>query len=433
MNDAELARVLDSSPDAVVVFTTRTAEVIYANPAVEPVFGLPSSQLLGDNIAARLHPDDVAVALASVAAFDVQGVRARTAAHMRFRWPDGSYVMLEVNGNPVTLDDGTPAYTMFARRADEQRIMAETVALLAQDFDVPTALGLVYEQFQWRLDRTATAFVWEDDDGVRRGFGDQLPPELTGLRTPPGSPWADAWAGRGVRGSRTDLPAGLRPLAEGFDIDEFCAHPVVEDGEVGVVITLWTTPSSHPLEVYEARLDFISQLVQIVLRFHRQQQRLRFDAAHDALTGLANRRVFFGEAPTAPVALLYLDLDGFKPVNDRYGHHVGDAVLVTIADRLRATCRDGDLVARLGGDEFGVLCPGCASPEAGAIATRLLEVVAEPIVLGGARVELAASIGAVVSTGPSDLEALAQRADEVLYEVKRRGGRDAVVIEVSNA
>jgi diguanylate cyclase (GGDEF)-like protein/PAS domain S-box-containing protein len=150
------------------------------------------------------------------------------------------------------------------------------------------------------------------------------------------------------------------------------------------------------------------------------QDRLRHEATHDALTGLANR-VLFGRRLAAEVAagvaLLHIDLDGFKPINDTYGHHAGDAVLVRVAQRLRASLPAGAVAARLGGDEFAVLLPGTGPSVAEQVADRFRAVLAEPIVVDGQELTIGASIGVVAGAG-GDPEALLRRADEAMYRSK---------------
>jgi len=127
-------------------------------------------------------------------------------------------------------------------------------------------------------------------------------------------------------------------------------------------------------------------------------------------------------SPTAGTAVIFLDLDEFKPINDRLGHGAGDQVLATVADRLRLAVRDHDLVGRLGGDEFLAVCPGVDRPEVAlAVAERIARHLKEPLQLGDVVLELKASMGIAwsrnrVTTG----ERLVARADAAMYEAKRR-------------
>jgi diguanylate cyclase (GGDEF)-like protein len=152
-------------------------------------------------------------------------------------------------------------------------------------------------------------------------------------------------------------------------------------------------------------------------------------ARHDALTDLDNR-IAFGAATEraiadarlgAPFALLLLDLDRFKAVNDTFGHPVGDGLLRSIAHRLRACVRDGDTAARLGGDEFAVVqrCMGAGSSRR--LAERLLLTLSAPHLVSGHTIEIGASIGIALSWPGCSSEELHKRADLALYDAKKAG------------
>jgi len=149
---------------------------------------------------------------------------------------------------------------------------------------------------------------------------------------------------------------------------------------------------------------------------------------HDPLTGMPNRRAFdeaLGKlSPSGLHAVLMLDLNGFKGVNDNHGHGVGDALLRVIADRLTGAVREGDTAARLGGDEFAVIAPGIANPEvAKAIAARLAESVARPVFVEGRTLHVGTGIGIALSRAEKLAPAeLSRRADLALYAAKRSDG-----------
>ncbi|GIE59888.1 hypothetical protein Aoc01nite_52900 [Actinoplanes octamycinicus] len=163
----------------------------------------------------------------------------------------------------------------------------------------------------------------------------------------------------------------------------------------------------------------------------RRSAELAHQASHDALTGLANRAGFQQRAEAALAAagpdgltgVLLIDLDGFKAVNDTYGHGAGDALLVGVAARLRAGVRGGDTVARLGGDEFAVVLPHLNHPgEVHDIGRRVLHHLTEPIDVGGTVVTARGSVGATVGVGARhDPLELVEQADVALYEAKAAG------------
>jgi diguanylate cyclase (GGDEF)-like protein len=168
------------------------------------------------------------------------------------------------------------------------------------------------------------------------------------------------------------------------------------------------------------------------------QDELERRASTDPLTGLPNRTVFLDRlaeavagGQLAGIAVVYCDLDGFKAVNDRFGHDEGDRLLMIAAARLAGSVRSGDVVARLGGDEFAVLLHGAsACGRAEAIATRIVESLRMPLVVDGVTVAVSVSVGVSCMSGeidsPSDL---VRSADAAMYRAKRAGG-DRVVISV---
>jgi len=159
-------------------------------------------------------------------------------------------------------------------------------------------------------------------------------------------------------------------------------------------------------------------------------------ATHDPLTGLPNRRLLFDRLESAmaavererrPVAVLFLDLDGFKAVNDTHGHDVGDQILRLVADRLTACVRAGDTLARLAGDEFVVLLADLGpDDQAAATAARILDRLNEPFAIGALRLSLTASIGVAVAHGGRPRDIL-HAADSAMYDAKIGGaGRIAI-------
>ena len=152
---------------------------------------------------------------------------------------------------------------------------------------------------------------------------------------------------------------------------------------------------------------------------------------HDPLTGLPNRILFGdrlrhallrGHREHTPTCVLIIDLDGFKAINDRYGHPIGDAVLVAFADRLRSVLRASDTAARLGGDEFAIVCENTDLADAEVLAERVRTTVSEPLELGEIAVKLGMSIGIGTALGGADPEETYDRvvraADDAMYTEK---------------
>jgi diguanylate cyclase (GGDEF)-like protein len=167
---------------------------------------------------------------------------------------------------------------------------------------------------------------------------------------------------------------------------------------------------------------------------HRKQEQEAYAARHDGLTGLANRTAFqeiltnglsaCSADGTGP-ALLFIDLDDFKPVNDQLGHDAGDQLLCAVADMIRRSIPQGASAARLGGDEFSVFVPVGGAQAARAAATRLTQEMKSPVEIRGDLVQVRASIGIASADGCGPGELL-RRADLAMYRAKRAGGDEVV-------
>ncbi|WP_422774860.1 putative bifunctional diguanylate cyclase/phosphodiesterase [Plantactinospora sp. WMMC1484] len=195
---------------------------------------------------------------------------------------------------------------------------------------------------------------------------------------------------------------------------------------------IWTDLAVSLIRHDDGRPRFTVAMVEDVTERHRLQQRLRHQASHDPLTGLPNRTLFLdrlgelfaGGEPDDRVGICFLDLDGFKAVNDSLGHALGDNLLVTVARRLAdSVAGQGYLVARMGGDEFMILLDhdaGCRAVKA--MGDRILATVAEPVQIGEHRLAVTASIGLVSGPlGTTSVAELMKAADVTLHWAKAEG------------
>jgi diguanylate cyclase (GGDEF)-like protein/PAS domain S-box-containing protein len=191
--------------------------------------------------------------------------------------------------------------------------------------------------------------------------------------------------------------------------------------------------------VYDAASNLVgaSAIARDITERKQMQHALEHQALHDALTGLPNRAlaadrlqhaVVASARTESPVAVLFLDLDNFKNINDGTGHQTGDTVLVEVARRLACSVRPGDTVARFGGDEFVILCEGADEDAASAVANRCLASLSDPIVVDGRAIYVSASLGIAVSP-PLDASDLLRFADAAMYDAKARGRSRAVVFD----
>ncbi|MCO8269119.1 diguanylate cyclase [Actinoplanes sp. TRM 88003] len=185
----------------------------------------------------------------------------------------------------------------------------------------------------------------------------------------------------------------------------------------------------------ELRHD-IARRESVEAQLREREQELHHLAFHDPLTGLANRMLFYDRLTHAvathsriggQLAVLFIDLDGFKRVNDEHGHHAGDLVLRTVAERLRASLRASDTVARFGGDEFAIILQDIASDgDARAVAERIIADVRKDIDVHGEVAQVSTSIGIAVGHSGRTAEDLIREADVAMYAAKS-GGKDQYV------
>ncbi len=157
------------------------------------------------------------------------------------------------------------------------------------------------------------------------------------------------------------------------------------------------------------------------------QERLEHEAQHDALTGLPNRRrmqdVLGASLREDPVAVLFVDLDGFKPVNDAHGHEAGDELLRQVAARLSACVRENDVLSRVGGDEFVILMPGLLDAgDADVMSDRIKAAVETPFAVDGHQVRIGVSVGVHLAPSAGDPDEALRAADHAMYTIKKSGG-----------
>jgi len=282
---------------------------------------------------------------------------------------------------------------------------------------------------------------------ARKVRGELLAPRMlaTALEALPGALGATGAAilGPGTEGEARVLHAhgaAAAGLLAGLPPPDALDAALLRAGPAGESLALLPLDPGHALlawrEAPSRRFDpddmhllgGVADLLAVALAHHGLQRALESQARTDPLTGLSNRRAFFGDlaarlaAPDARGALIALDLDGFKPLNDRLGHAAGDAALVAVARLLRESVRAGDLVARLGGDEFALWLTAADSAAATTRADQLCAAVAALPLEAGLRLCLSAGCAVRRHGSGEPAEALLARADAALYAAKR-GGR----------
>lgn len=245
-----------------------------------------------------------------------------------------------------------------------------------------------------------------------------------GAATGPGASYlevCDAAAAAGS-GEAAAAAAGIRQVLEGasaqFDLEYACPSPSLRR---------WFLLRVTPVQLREG--GAVVSHVDITRRKLAELE-LSHLASHDPLTGLANRALFAAQVDAAMsrpssaggrgLGVLYVDLDGFKTVNDELGHDAGDELLTAVAQRLRQLVRDDDTVARLGGDEFAVCAPRVTTADLTALCERVESRLAEPYLVRGRIVFLGASVGAHLATAKASVADIVRAADLQMYARKRR-------------
>jgi diguanylate cyclase (GGDEF)-like protein len=334
---------------------------------------------------------------------------------------DGSVVLLLGVGNKPT-DYDCDDLACFQALADQVwpliRRRREQAALELAERQLRDLQELaVISVWQWDPDERTLAC----DATARRIFGEEFP-----------------GAGRcGVDALlRVVDPRDHRALQEALESPAADASFAIDLRAIrsdGAAITVHFRGSAHPRS--QGRGIILRGVLQDVTE-RRELSRIRYQAGHDVLTGLANRAALLAELeaalrnrrrrPDRSFALLFVDLDRFKEINDSLGHLAGDAVLRAVAKRLRQATRGDDLVARIGGDEMVVLQKRVTSAgSATTLASRIIDSIGKPIEVAGTHVGLGASIGIAMAGDEQETpEALLSRADRAMYRAKetRRGG-----------
>jgi len=409
-NQALFQAMVRDSNDIMAVLDPNGA-IVYASPAAERILGLDIEPLIGTSVFELIHPDDRRVALEAFHDVIEHGQEADR-VECRLRHVGGGWRAVEVLGTNLFDDPSVHGLVISARDLTDRR-RAEADLREAQErfrsaFE-HAPIGMALVSLDGRLFRVNRALV-----GILgRSEHELLRASIDGLSHPDDC----AIARRAIGG----LLAGEVPS------DQHEQRFVHQDGHA-----VWMSLSTSLVRDVEGRpLYFVSQMEDITER-KASGEALAHQAIHDPLTGLPNRALFvqrLGRELTRVaqiherIAVLFLDLDHFKVVNDSLGHSAGDRLLVSVADRLKAAMSPSDVVARFGGDEFVVLSQNVSSEEtAELMAERLAAVIAKPVALVEGEVFVTASIGIALSDGTTDTpETLLRNADAAMYRAKDRG------------
>ncbi|MGA2209099.1 MAG: diguanylate cyclase [Acidimicrobiales bacterium] len=403
--------------------------VVFAGESTRAVTGWAPGDLVGSNALDWLHPDDAERALLQLSELTLVGSTPGSSL-FRIRHIDGSFIPLEVLASLVS-DGAESLIGLWLRNAQHQLFLEDLLHKMVTGASRSESLLLVCDGIDWQQFGSSVAIAWSDDGGIRQ-VGTGLPDSLGGADADIATPWdLTRRDGLARQGTVADLDEGRQAEATRLGIGAYWVEPVVwTPNRPPATITIWTAEGPRAPGIHAYGMGLVRNLVELVLRWTEQAARLDQAARSDSLTGLVNHRAFYTALDESDVggAVLYCDLDHFKPVNDDLGHSAGDALLRVAARRIEGCVRGDDVVGRLGGDEFAILCSGVGETEALEIARRILEALKEPFRLDGApkEVRIDASIGVAVSTTPMT-EELLRAADRALSAAKS-AGRGRVVL-----
>jgi len=425
--------VFDDLTDVVVVLDANF-DIVYTNEFARTLLGYDADGITGRSVTEFLNAEDIVRAFEVVALMsdDRVGVPI-TPALYDLRRSDGRWLPVELNAvNPPA---GTPAgHTLvIGRYSGDHDLQNRILELITADSRDADLLTLIPEFGSWRHPQEQYAVLYTDVDGTDQITGTDAVVRIVARHPGGDSPWARARreGGEVLIESAEMLPAPLRADAGVADLGACWAVPVADPlHDTPAVLIGWSRTEGPPPSVHRYALEIMGRMLTLVLQWRCQREALERAARRDPLTEVANRAGFFevlGDALTRAadhtmVGLLYIDLDGFKDVNDGHGHSVGDDVLRIVAQRLSAAVRRGDLIGRLGGDEFAVLCPTVNDIDSlTAIARRIIEDVSQPIAIRGLDLRVGASIGIATSVGTALPDQLVDAADRSLYRAKADG------------
>ena len=398
-------RALVQSSSDLVFSLDRRGAVTYASPSSAKVLGFEPEELLGPLTGEHIHPDDLE-GLRQEIARTAQTPGASTELLFRVHQQSGAWVWLEALATNLLDDPSVEGVVINARDVTGRRIRMERQAALSDlGRDVLSATTMAAAVHS--ATETITTVLGCDRCSI------VLDPEPTDTD---GRHPARAGATTTADDSATEAPRMRYPV--GDPERPMATIEVYQDAPL-------TTGDEQFVEAVAAIV------FSATVRFGAEDA-IRHQAMHDPLTGLSNRALFNDRLEqalarrartTGCVAVMIIDLDGFKHVNDSLGHLVGDALLVAVADRFRSRLRGSDTIARLGGDEFAVLVDSLDTVDrSGTVAQRVLDALVEPLPLPGQEVAIGASVGiAITDDGDTSADRLLADADAAMYQAKRAG------------
>jgi diguanylate cyclase (GGDEF)-like protein/PAS domain S-box-containing protein len=432
-HEAAWFQALVERMDDIVFALDGTGRFVYGNSAMQQWLGVDPVSLLGSDCLHLIHPDDRERAIESIA-YVAQSDQPITPSPFRALAADGSTVYFDIMAHPTLHDPTLRAMVFVARETSDQNVVDSVVELLVTQGDFEETLLNAVQLMRRPLWSVECGVYYQDEDGAERLVHTGIPPEIVHWMPDAGeAPWTQArTTGEAVQCVGLEqLPADLADIARRHGFVSCWAEPVTDPMHPSpACFVLWLPDEVAPELGQGKAWARATRLVELTILQRYQQGELLRAARIDRLTGLANRGALMtqldallAEGERSGHFVLYIDLDDFKPVNDRFGHAAGDAVLVEVARRISSGVGPYDVVARIGGDEFAVLTDATATPDAALeLASGLVERIIQPIAVETTWVQVSASVGVAPLGDPHDTADLAvDRADRAMYAAKHAG------------
>ena len=407
-SEARYRSVIEASQNAILVAQAPDFAIVFANEQAAVLFGQEPERIVGQQLAAFVAPHDRDM-VAGRLARRIKGEPVSPTTRVRFARPDGSH--LRVGDVHVARIEASPAAVQWVVSIKDvtERLADERALQIAAAVMESASEGIIVTDAANRIIQVNPAFT-----------------AITGYRP------------QEVQGKDLRFLGASQHDPEFFDLlwlkleqDGHWEGEVWNRRPDGSVYVVWLSISAISDDGADSGGRHVATFIDITQR-KEVEELLRHRAQSDPLTDLPNRTLFYDRLQVAlsqarryghEFALLYIDLDYFKAVNDSMGHAAGDQLLVETAHRLLQAVRESDTVARLGGDEFAVILPQIGGrSEVEEIARRVLSAVARPYQLTAGEARVSASIGgAIYPQHGGDLEGIRASADAALYRAKEAG------------
>lgn len=451
VREREFRTLVENSPEVIIRYG-RDLRRIFSNPAFDRLVGALPGESRGKPVAYRWLPQNLSAEEFTVILQRVLDSGLPEECSFEWRNEQGGLVSViyrlvpefDLNGQAESVLGFGHDVSDLRRQEELERARVRILERLGQGADLPEVLGLVTAYLEQANPDFLCSIMLLDEAGqhlhiaAAASLPERYSRAIEGVRIGEGvgSCGTAAWLGEEVFVDNIATHpywASYRELPLKLGLRACWSFPIAEPGgKVLGVFGIYQRKSGLPSE---AELESIRQahhLAMVAIERNRIEAKLKFQASFDALTGLPNRSLFnlrlrnemLRAARTGQGgALLFIDLDRFKEVNDSLGHEYGDDLLVEAAQRIRTKVRGSDLVARLGGDEFVVVLPEVSEPEhLGRLAQTIVDALVEPFVLDDHLAYVSASVGiACYPQDADDADILLSCADKAMYVAKELG------------